>query len=179
MTAFLDRCARLDRQPRLAEVAGWLSGASGEGFLETPDLSRPYGRNVVLDTAHVEGMVATWTRGVWCAPHDHGGSIGGVRVLRGTAKHRIFQLRGGRLDLVREERVRAGQVLTCGPDLVHAMADGGAEDSLMTLHLYAGPIDHMVVYDVEGDRTLVVDGGCGAWVPDDPSQIRAIHPGLV
>lgn len=179
MNALLEHCAKLDRQPRLAEVARWLADAAPESLRESPDATKPYGRDVLFETEHLEAMVATWTRGVWCAPHDHGGSVGGVRVLRGAARHRIHRLRGGTLELVREERVAAGAVLSCGADLVHAMADGGADESLMTLHLYAGPIDHMVVYDLQRHRTLVVDGGCGAWVPDDESMIRSVTPGLV
>lgn len=147
--------------------------------LARPDPDRPYGRRVLLANDQVEAMLATWTRGVPCAPHDHGGSVGGVRVLQGAALHRVWRVRDGQLQLVMEERVEAGHVLSCGADLVHSMVDAGHEDPLVTLHLYAGPIRYMVVYDLEGAQTLIVDGGCGAWLPwGEPHLIRAVLPGL-
>jgi len=143
------------------------------------DASKPYGRNVVLDTPHVEGMVARWTRGVPCAPHDHGGSFGAVRLLRGAAIHRTWRVTEEGLEMTSEERVEAPAVLSCGPHMVHSMVDAGADDPLTTLHLYVDPIDHMLVYDVEGGRTLVVDGGCGAWLPDDqPELVRTVADGF-
>jgi hypothetical protein len=144
-----------------------------------PDPGRPYGRRVFLGTQAVEGMLATWTPGASCAPHDHGGSSGGVRVLRGVAIHRIYRVIDGALTLIAQERAAAGEVLVFGAGLIHSMGDGGGEASLVTLHLYAGPIPHMVVYDLERGETLKVDGGCGAWVPDDPAQILGRWPGFV
>lgn len=143
------------------------------------DPERPYGRRVFLGTSAVEGMLATWTPGASCAPHDHGGSSGGVRVLRGVATHRIYRVHDGALTLLAEERVAAGAVLTFGAGLIHSMGDGGGDAPLVTLHLYAGPIPHMVVYDLERRETLKVDGGCGAWVPEDPAQILGRWAGFV
>lgn len=144
-----------------------------------PDPGRPYGRRVFLGTPAVEGMLATWTPGASCAPHDHGGSSGGVRVLRGVATHRIYRVIDGALRLIAEERAAAGDVLAFGAGLIHSMGDGGGDASLVTLHLYAGPIPHMVVYDLTRGETLKVDGGCGAWVPDDPAQILGRWAGFV
>lgn len=148
--------------------------------LERADGAHPYGRRVLFAQPRVEAMVATWTRGVDCAPHDHGGSVGGVKVLRGRARHRVWQVVDGELVQVAEEVKEAGEVMACGADLVHSMGDDGHADSLVTLHFYTDSIDHMVVYDLAGRRTLVVDGGCGAWVPDDqPELIRKSLPGIL
>ncbi len=182
----LDRCKDLQREGALG--LGALRRVLEEAqvceqtvaLLSRPDPSRPYGRRVLFADAHMEAMIALWTPGIPCAPHDHGGSVGGVRVLQGEAIHRIWRVRGGRLEQVAEERVGAGGVLACGPELVHSMEDAGGALPLATLHLYAGPIDHMVVYDSASQRTLIVDGGCGAWVPDDePHRIRAAHAGML
>lgn len=182
MDELLQRARALASAPDLSTLTDWLADVPVDARqlarVRRADPDKPYGRNVLLETDHVEGMVATWTPGVWCAPHDHGGSVGGVRVLQGAAEHRVFRVRDGELELVRQERVQAGDVMRCGSTLVHAMCDGGEDEPLMTLHMYAGPIDHMVVYDVENQRTLVVDGGCGAWVPSEPRLIRSTHDGL-
>ncbi len=182
MQDLLDHLGRLDAPPSLQTLARLLEtvqpSAQQVRDVRSEDPRRPYGRNVLLDTPVVEGMVATWTPGAWCLPHDHGGSVGGVRVLQGRAHHKVFAVREGRLDLVKEERVDAGQVMQCGSDLVHAMRCDGADEGLMTLHLYAGPIDHMVVYGA--DATYVVDGGCGAWIPTGrPELIRSRAQGIV
>lgn len=147
--------------------------------LEQPDPRRPYGRHVFLEGERIEGMVATWSRAYPCAPHDHGGSVGGVRVLRGAALHRMYRLDGERLSLAREEVVPSGGVVLCGPELIHSMQDAGSEEQLMTLHLYAAPIEEMRVYDFASTTTYVVDGGCGAWVPvDEPERIRRSWSGF-
>ena len=181
----LARCSALqaDGEPGLSALMAALKNTrlsrTALDALRQPDHTRPYGRRVLQTGPHVEAMLATWTPGLPCAPHDHGGSVGGVAVVQGEAIHRIWRVHDGALTPLAQERVREGGVLACGPDLVHSMEDGGAEEPLMTLHLYAGPIDHMVVYDLEHGRTLVVEGGCGAWVPiEQPELIRAAMNGL-
>jgi cysteine dioxygenase len=145
--------------------------------LRKPDPAHPYGRKVLMGGDGVEVMVATWTRGVPCAPHDHGGALGAVQVLQGRARHRIWKVEDGALRLVKEHVALPGELLACGPDMVHSMGDDGDEEPLMTLHLYTPTIDFMVVYDQDADRTLVVDGDCGAWIPA-PDRVRATAAGM-
>ena len=148
--------------------------------LAKPDPARPYGRRVVMSTDALEVMVATWTRGAPCAPHDHGGSVGAVRVLQGRSRHQVWTLTDGALAVRHAHDAAPGDVLSCGPYLVHSMADAGAALPLMTLHLYTGSIDHMLVYDLDEEATHVVEGTCGAWVPrGQPHLIRETVPGFV
>lgn len=147
----------------------------------TPPLAhRPYGRRVLLNTAGLEGMIARWNPGVPCAVHDHGNSAGAVRVLAGSGTHRQYHVTGGQLHLVAEDPIVPGDILQCGPTFVHAMASS-AHEELVTLHLYGPSIPYMIVWDVPNDRTLKVDGGCGAWVPDEHEQALLLEerPGLV
>jgi predicted metal-dependent enzyme (double-stranded beta helix superfamily) len=160
-------------------ATGDLSDAEVASLART-DPSKPYGRRVVIDTDRLEGMVAQWTRGVPCAPHDHGGASGAVRVLRGEAVHTVWRVEGDDLVPVRTHRATPGDVLRCGPSMVHSMVDGGASEPLVTLHLYADPIDHMIVYDLDAGETYTVDGGCGAWVPhEQPELVRSRQEGVV
>jgi len=148
--------------------------------LQELDPSRPYGRRVLVMGTNLEVMLASWTRGIECAPHDHGGSQGVVRVLQGRARHRIYTAGSNGLECVRDETAEAGEMLICGRHLVHSMADDGADAPLVTLHMYTGSIQQMVVYDTAANRTLVVDGGCGAWVPDESSGlILGSYSGIV
>ncbi len=139
--------------------------------LQVTDSTRPYGRRVLLEGENLEIMLASWTRGVPCAPHDHGGSLGVVRVLQGRAHHKIYRVGAPGLEIVREEIAEAGQLLVCGKDMVHSMGDDGADQPLVTLHMYTGPVPYMVVYDTLQEQTLKVDGGCGAWVPASNSDL--------
>lgn len=154
--------------------------AEQRAALQMPDPARPYGRRVIFANDALEAMVATWTRGRLCAPHDHGGSVGAVKVLQGRARHRVWAIEGGALVLRAEHTVAAGEILACGPDLIHSMGDDGGDEPLMTLHLYTDCIDFMVVYEPDADATHVVEGSCGAWVPHDtPALIRRTLPGTV
>ena len=149
----------------------------GLAALRCPDPTKPYGRRVLFADPHVECMVATWTEGSRCAVHDHGGASGVIRVLEGEGENLLYQI-DGRLRLVAEQRTAEGEVLSVGARALHAMGCRSArgQPSLMTLHLYTPTIPHMIVYD--SDETLIVDGGCGAWVPTDrPDWVKARRPG--
>lgn len=179
----LDRCRARAAQSDLG-IADLVALHDGHGItaddrarLAMPDDTRPYGRRVLLAGAGVEVMVATWTRGVPCAPHDHGGALGAVQVLQGRARHRVWQVVDGDLQLVKEHTAAPGELLVCGPDMIHSMGDDGDAEPLMTLHLYTPSIDFMVVYDQERSETLVVDGDCGAWVPE-PERVRHTAEGM-
>ena len=148
--------------------------------LENPDAANPYGRNVIFESPMLECMVATWTPNLPCNPHDHGGSWGAVRVLRGRALHQIWNVQDGALIERKQHTASVGDVLACGPSLVHSMGDDAESSTLMTLHLYTKAIDHMIVYDVEANHTHIVDGSCGAWVPaPDSGLLRSSTPGIL
>ena len=151
--------------------------AEARAALRRPDPARPYGRRVLYADARVECMVATWTPGMRCAVHDHGGASGVIQVLEGRGENLLYCANQG-LRLLSEHATSAGDLITGGPRMLHAMGCRSApgDASLLTLHLYTPTIPHMIVYDV--DETLVVDGGCGAWVPHDaPELVLARRPG--
>lgn len=182
--ALVDPCVALSSAPGLglsdlrALSARLAVTAEQRAALALPDPNHAYGRRVLLAADRLEAMVATWTRGVSCNPHDHGGAVGAVKVLQGRARHRVWAIRDAKLELQREHTVEPGEILACGPNLIHSMGDDGADEPLMTLHLYTASIDFMMVYD--GAETHVVDGSCGAWVPRDrPEQIRRSLSGIV
>jgi len=167
----------------LAALTRFLKGTEldVEGLLGVAktDTSKPYGRQVLFQNDDLEVMVASWTRGVPCAPHDHGGSSGAVRVLQGRSRHLVWALVDGKLQVVKEEIVAAGGVMVCGADMVHSMGDDDAAEPLVTLHMYTKSVDHMVVYDLDSLETLVVEGSCGAWIPRDrPEMVRTRLQGI-
>jgi predicted metal-dependent enzyme (double-stranded beta helix superfamily) len=173
---------RLRSAPRdAARLPDWLAALRIDpdeiAELRVADASHPYGRRVVVEEADLEAMIATWTPGARCAPHDHGGAVGAVRVLVGACVHTCYAPEDHVLRPVLTERRVAGDVLCATSDLVHAMQDVG-DEPLVTLHVYVPGIPRMVVYDEAGARTLVVRGGCGAWMPDHPADVLRSLPGF-
>ena len=148
--------------------------------LKHPDAGNPYGRNVLYACPVLECMIATWTPAFPCRPHDHGGSRGAVRILQGRANHEVWHVDQGMLQSARVHTVAPGEVLACGPSLVHSMGAPKQGERLVTLHLYTRSIDHMIVYDHENRRTHVVEGSCGAWIPTyESGLLRSTHDGIL
>ena len=137
--------------------------------LMCPDSTHSYGRKVLFNHPRLEVMIATWTPGVPCEPHDHYESRSAIQVLQGRSHHRMFHCTQGKLIETLSERKKKGDILLCPPRQIHAMGDDAAEEVLVTLHAYAGSIDDMVVYSET--ETLIVSGDCGAWVPEIETNI--------
>lgn len=146
-------------------LAAALQGVEAEAWIGRArfDEAVPYGRTVLVADDGIEVMIAGWSRGRPCAPHDHGPGQGAVRVLQGRARHRGFVLDGGELRAGADEVLEVGTVLRCPRRWIHQMQDDGGERPLVTLHLYAGATVPMTVYDLEHARTQWLGPGCGAW----------------
>ena len=143
------------------------------------DPSRPYGRRVLHESETLEAMIAGWTPNTPCAPHDHGGSIGAIRILEGTARHTVWEIVDGQLVAAVTTLHHKHEVLPASAHLIHSMESVG-DHPLITLHLYTDPISDMIVYDAERERTLIVDGTCGAWVPQgEACEIHEAVSGFV
>jgi predicted metal-dependent enzyme (double-stranded beta helix superfamily) len=125
---------------------------------------QPYSRHALHFTDSLEIMVARWSPGAACAPHDHGGSAGFVVVLSGSLTETDYTWRGG--DLVAADSVvrLPGSARGFGPDVIHAMrAEAGGA---VTLHVYSPQPERMFVYDLDRREVLDLVGDFGAWIPD-------------
>jgi len=163
----------------LHDMEACLSCLPNEMDIDTlsADLTRPYSRKVLLNDPRLEVMVARWSPGIPCVPHDHADAQSVILLLKGCAEHKRYQLKDQRLHCVQTEYKKQGERVICAPYQIHAMA---AHPELVTLHLYSHSIENMIVYDLQTPSTFVVDGGCGAWLPvEDPKDILAQSPGHV
>jgi quercetin dioxygenase-like cupin family protein len=133
-----------------------------------PRVGQPYGRRVLLSNGEGEVMLASWRRGATCAPHDHGEARGLVIVIDGSFTEGVYAASTGGLRTVSSRTVSPGDALRVEEGLVHDMR---AHGDGMTLHVYVPGIHTMRVYDRDARATLLVAGDCGAWVPDEPSQV--------
>lgn len=130
-----------------------------------PAGSFPYGRKVLFSNSTVELLVMNWAPLQECAPHDHGMSFGWIKILDGTARHRLYTLDHRDTPAAYLERTEhTGHAYFAPRGQVHQMGNGGS-GRLLTLHLYAPPISGMQVYDLERCRACTVSDDCGAWWP--------------
>jgi len=132
------------------------------------DGGRPYGRTLLAESRDFEVVVAHWNGQDGCLPHDHGGSRGVVRVLEGAALVQNYvapEANHGSVPLTPlgpPRSLRCGESIAVTPDVVHSMKP--VQAGLVTLHIYAGPVRGMRVFDLERRKGIRV-GDCGAWWP--------------
>jgi hypothetical protein len=144
--------------------------AAGPSLLASrPDArpGEPYARQPLHRDDLGEVMLATWTRGAACAPHDHAAARGGVVVLAGSFVEIEWSFDRGLIHGA-TRRWRAGDVIPVDTGTIHSMRDG---EGGATLHFYVPAISGMRVYDPARRETLVVADDCGAWIPTDPAVI--------
>ena len=144
--------------------------ARGSLSLPEPSADKPYSRTVVHSDARFEVMVARWQPQVWCSPHDHGGRIGLVQVVRGTIEEKRF---AGGVPMTRI--FRGGEHLHCGGEDVHALR---GTDEAITIHVYAGPDADFRVFHDDLSRAWTVPSSHGAWLPKEAIAKRVIWIGF-
>jgi cysteine dioxygenase len=112
-----------------------------------------YTRNGVYRDERYELLVMCWPRGVRSPVHDHGGSQGFVKVLRGRLTAENFVIPAGaagegvRLEPGGTRTMNRGEIdiVSPGQDVHRVGACGGRA---ITLHVYAKPLDRYRVFDV-------------------------------
>lgn len=72
------------------------------------------------------------------APHEHKLPVQ-IAVVRGIEKNILYHRRNGEMFEAAEKDVHAGDMLSLGPEAVHAVTAGTEEPSL-ALHVYLGPL---------------------------------------
>jgi len=135
--------------------------------------AEPYGRKVLFRSEKFEVMLASWTQGAECAPHDHGFSRGVVWLVDGDFVEMHYDLQQD-LKTVGKGILRPeGSFLRVTPGDIHSMV---ASNGGLSLHIYTPAIHRMKVYDQAQRRTLTVSDDCGAWIPLDTTQILDQEP---
>ena len=140
------------------------------------DPHHPYSRKILINHPNLEMMIARWTPNYPCAPHDHGDSHSAILVLDGCSEHKSYRIMDGELVCSDTEYKGKGDIITCPPHQIHSMK---GYPNLITLHLYTTSIDDMLVFDMNHRKTFLVDGGCGAWLPDSDDGVLARASGYV
>ncbi|MCW5777152.1 MAG: cysteine dioxygenase family protein [Phycisphaeraceae bacterium] len=106
-------------------------------------------RRVLFESQGLSVVLCGWLPGQRSEPHDHGGSLCALRVLRGVATEARYEItQDGRAREVERDDYLPGSVLACDGSDVHALInDRGSSEPLVTLHLYR-PTPLMTEYDL-------------------------------
>lgn len=122
-----------------------------------------YARVRMHRSAAFELLLLAWERGQATPIHDHDGQAGWFTVLEGRLSVQEYARAGGPADLRdlpadaetdqvrlhpgRRYAVDAGRTVAeaGAPETIHRV--GAAEDRAVSLHVYAGPLDSIVVFD--------------------------------
>ena len=170
LAGLVERLARVAEQPSFEEINALLAGVEVGADELRPYVGfkeGTYARHRVHLGEHAELLVLCWRPGQRTPIHDHAGSFGAVRVLRGVMWETIFEMGGD------EEGLRYGSARewmpgrVTGADVpdIHQLGnpDVSGQD-LVTLHLYAPPLTSLNVYKV-GRRESTSTLWMNSWNP--------------
>jgi cysteine dioxygenase len=165
----VERLSRMGGAPAFEELSALLGGVEVTTEELRPYLSfkeGTYARHRVHMGEHAELLVLCWRPGQRTPIHDHAGSYGAVRVLRGVMWESIFEMEGGAgLAYKSSCEWTPGHVTSADVPDIHQLGnpDVSGQD-LVTLHLYAPPLTSLNVYKV-GRRESTSTLWMNSWNP--------------
>jgi cysteine dioxygenase len=169
LAGLVERLARAGAPPAFAELNALLAGVSvGDDELR-PYVSfkeGTYARHRVRLWDHAELLVLCWRPGQRTPIHDHAGSYGAVRVLRGVMWETLFEMGGDEGLAYRSAREwTPGHVTGADVPDIHQLGNPDVSGrDLVTLHLYAPPLTSLNVYKV-GRREATSTLWMNSWNP--------------
>ena len=153
LAGLVERLSGVVRRPTFGEINALLGGVSVGADELRPHVGfkeGTYARHRVHLSEHAELLVLCWRPGQRTPIHDHAGSSGAVRVLRGVMWETLFEM-GASEGL----RYKSGREWTPGhvtgadvPDIHQLGNPDVSGQDLVTLHLYAPPLTSLNVYKV-------------------------------
>ena len=169
LAALVERLSRVAARPTFEELNALLAGAEvGDDELR-PYVSfkeGTYARHRVHLGEHAELLVLCWRPGQRTPIHDHAGSFGAVRVLRGVMWETLFGMGDAEgLRYLSGREWTPGHVTGADVPDIHQL--GNPDDSgqdLDTLHLYSPPLASLNVYKV-GRRESTTTLWMNSWNP--------------
>ncbi len=134
-----------------------------------------YCRRCVIRRENYELLVLTWSASQGSVPHDHSGSICGLKVVKGSLTEQFFEETvDGHVRKTSSTRLGPGQITIDPGVVVHALSNSGKPgEVLVTVHIYSPPLPEVRRYAVaegvpaksfsrlqtSGDRVIAVIGG--------------------
>jgi predicted metal-dependent enzyme (double-stranded beta helix superfamily) len=104
-------------------------------------------------------ILMLWGPGALTAIHDHGGTRGRVKVLKGKIREERYHFGGNKLDLISINVAVPGELLGVEVNDIHAIINEEKEMSV-SLHVYdtsSNSFEGTVIYDAENKRIGVLN----------------------
>ena len=110
-----------------------------------------YARNLVRKTAQFEIMIMCWHAGQRSSIHDHAGSLGGLKILRGALTESLFEKApNGMIKSQTSIDYAAGEARVEETSLIHQISNLQNENGrAISVHVYVPPLIRMNVYSLE------------------------------
>ena len=107
-----------------------------------------YSRNIVVRDKRFEILMICWKSGQRSLIHDHGDSLGGVKVLRGMLTESLFtHALNGMIKAVASTDYRSGDVQIEDRSTIHQVSNLQPEwCDAISLHVYLPPLGRMNIY---------------------------------
>jgi cysteine dioxygenase len=153
LTGLVERLSRGDARPSFEELNALLVGVEVGADELRPYVGfkeGTYARHRVHLGPHAELLVLCWRPGQRTPIHDHAGSFGTVRVLRGVMWETLFEMgESVGLRYASGREWMPGHVTGADVPDIHQLGnpDVSGQD-LVTLHLYSPPLTSLNVYKV-------------------------------
>ena len=169
LSGLVERLSRMGGPPAFDDLSALLGGVEVTNEELRPHVSfkeGTYARHRVHLGEHAELLVLCWRPGQRTPIHDHAGSYGAVRVLRGVMWETLFEMEEGEGLAYRSAREwMPGHVTGADVPDIHQLGnpDVSGQD-LVTLHIYAPPLTSLNVYKV-GRRESTSTLWMSSWNP--------------
>jgi len=108
-----------------------------------------YGRKVLYRDKNVEVVLVTWPKESCSFAHDHGRSVGLIRVLAGQVFQDVYKYKTKKFVGRLKYKKRDSFMET--PDLIHIMGNSSRTKVAQTLHVYTPPLE-MKTYNQLSDK---------------------------
>lgn len=107
-----------------------------------------YARNLVYSDEQVAIFLMCWKSGQRSLVHDHGGSLGGVRILRGILTETLFERApNGMIKAVSSSDYQSSDIQIEEPTTIHQISNlQPASSHAISLHIYVPPLREMNIY---------------------------------
>jgi cysteine dioxygenase len=107
-----------------------------------------YARNVVYNDEEVAIFLMCWKSGQRSLVHDHRGSLGGVRILRGILTETLFERApNGMIKAVSSSDYQPSDIQIEEPTTIHQISNlQPVSNHAMSLHIYSPPLRQMNIY---------------------------------